>query len=100
MAKLFRASSVWIAAFLLLFIAVSVSSQTTYTEGDVCTINGGGCGVVKKASAFNCSYCSRFCLMSCGQSKYTEMYSTCDFIVGGTFNCYCCCSDKMKSSLT
>ncbi|KAI3977509.1 hypothetical protein MKX01_000422 [Papaver californicum] len=100
MAKLFRASHICIAAFLLLMITVSVASETTYSEGQVCKIQGGGYGVVKKGTAFNCSYCSRDCLMRCGQSKYTEMYSVCDFIVGGTFNCYCCCSDQIKCSLT
>ncbi|KAI3893855.1 hypothetical protein MKW92_013690 [Papaver armeniacum] len=81
MAKLFGASPICIVSFLLLLIAVSVSSGT----------------------AFNCSYCSRFCLGNCGLSKYTEMYPACNFIDRGTegytFECYCCCSNKMKSSL-
>ncbi|KAI3935011.1 hypothetical protein MKW98_009930 [Papaver atlanticum] len=104
MAKLFGASPICIVSFLLLLIAVSVSSETTYTEGQVCKIQGGGCGVVKKGTAFNCSYCSRFCLNNCGLSKYTEMYPACNFINRGTegytFECYCCCSNQMKSSLT
>ncbi|KAI3937501.1 hypothetical protein MKW98_018800 [Papaver atlanticum] len=123
MAKLFCASPIFVAAFVLLLIIVSVSSvrdlaQTTDSDegnaildlamttnlGDrnaVCYFDGGYIGVVKVAtSKISCPRCKRNCLGQCGRSKYTTVHSQCDTIASATLQCYCCCSNAQKLSFT
>ncbi|KAI3853312.1 hypothetical protein MKX03_021866 [Papaver bracteatum] len=123
MAKLFCASPIFVAAFVLLLITVSVSSvrelaQTTNSDdgnavldlamatdlGDgnsVCYFEGGYIGEVKVAtSRISCPRCKRNCLAQCGRSKYTVVHSQCDTIASATLQCYCCCSNVQKLSLT
>ncbi|MCL7025804.1 hypothetical protein MKW94_009578 [Papaver nudicaule] len=91
MAKFFCASPVFIAAFLLLLITASVSSE--------CRFPGGAKGVVQEGrSKKGCAGCARNCLSKCGNSKYRIVYETCEFIEADTLICNCCCSNKHKLS--
>ncbi|KAI3939239.1 hypothetical protein MKX01_002107 [Papaver californicum] len=123
MAKLFCVSPIFVASFILLLVTVSVSSvrdleQTTNSDdgnavldlamttnlGDgnaVCYFDGGYIGEVKVAtSKISCPRCKRNCLGQCGRSKYTVVHDKCDAIASATLQCYCCCSNVQKLSLT
>ncbi|MCL7051685.1 hypothetical protein MKW94_014020 [Papaver nudicaule] len=97
MAKLFCASLILVAAYILLLITVSVSSGDAQAT---CGFQGGYIGVVKVAtSKISCPSCKSGCLRQCGRSKYTTVHDKCDTIAGATLQCYCCCSNIQKPSL-
>ncbi|KAI3853311.1 hypothetical protein MKX03_021865 [Papaver bracteatum] len=97
MAKLFCASLILVAAYLLLLITGSISSGDAAT----CGFKGGYIGVVKVAtSRISCPSCKSGCLGQCGRSKYTTVQNKCDTVAGAKLQCYCCCSNIQKPSFT
>ncbi|KAI3973855.1 hypothetical protein MKX01_007181 [Papaver californicum] len=96
MAKLFCASPVFVAAFLLLLITVSVSADRT------CRFDGGAWGKINEAKGNSPRSGLLNCFKTCVDSKYRQSYDSCIFQTDGAdkglYICYCCCSEVKKSA--